>query len=129
MRRGIALCRLLKPELDEAATLAAIEQRETLFSTGIGGGIAIPHAILEDLHRPLLVVLRPRKPVDYGAIDLRPVRLAFFFLLPATNPGLRLRFFSEIAGLLQKPGTQDRLLMASNPEKLVEAIRGGLLVG
>lgn len=125
-RRGVELLRAWKPELDPESVLAAIAHREDVFSTGIGGGVAIPHAILEDLDKPAVAILRIKRGVDYQSIDLKPVRLVFLFLLPATNPGLRLRFFSELGGLLQKPGFQDRLMAATDAGKLAEILRAAL---
>ncbi len=123
---GIAKIHALHPDFDTQVALAAMEQRETLFSTGIGEGVAVPHAVLEDLLKPRLAVLRLKKGIDYHSIDFQPVRLVFLFLLPATNPGLRLRFFAEIAKLLQIPGMQEKLLAAANTEKFIELIRTGL---
>ncbi len=62
----------------------AIEQREALGSTGMGGGIAIPHARLPALARPFGLVLRLRKPIDFDAVDGKPVDIVFLLLLAET---------------------------------------------
>lgn len=123
LRKGVDSFLSVKPDLDVEAAMDSLLKREKLFSIGIGGGVAVPHAVMEDLDRPLFAVMRLKKGIGFGAIDLLPVRLVFLFLLPATNAGLRLRFFSEIARLLQAPGAYNRILAASNPDKMVAEIR------
>jgi PTS system nitrogen regulatory IIA component len=70
-------------------TIAAeLLKRETLGSTGIGGGVAIPHAKVTGLNRAHGILARLREPIDFGAIDGAPVDIVFVLLLPATNDGL-----------------------------------------
>lgn len=65
--------------------LAALERREALGSTGIGGGIALPHARLEAVARPFGLLARCRPPAAFEALDDRPVDLVVLLVLPA-NP-------------------------------------------
>jgi nitrogen PTS system EIIA component len=71
----------LKPEAVEAALLA----REQLGSTGLGAGFALPHARIEGLDGYLGLFVRLAKPVDFDAIDGKPVRLVFVLLIPADS--------------------------------------------
>jgi len=84
-----------KPVLDECAGLAArlwghdrrrvfelLLERERLGSTGVGGGIAIPHARLAGMSRPAALFARLAQPVEFDAIDQRPVDLVFMLLSP-----------------------------------------------
>jgi PTS system nitrogen regulatory IIA component len=68
----------LKPEIVETALLA----REQLGSTGLGGGFALPHARVEGLDGYLGLFARLAKPVDFDAIDGKPVQLVFVLLIP-----------------------------------------------
>lgn len=61
---------------------AALLRRECLGSTGIGEGIALPHARLEVIDRPFGLFARLRDPLDFEAIDEKPVDLVFLLLLP-----------------------------------------------
>jgi PTS system nitrogen regulatory IIA component len=68
----------LKPEMVETALLA----REQLGSTGLGTGFALPHARIEGLNAYLGLFVRLAKPIDFDAIDGKPVRLVFVLLIP-----------------------------------------------
>jgi nitrogen PTS system EIIA component len=67
---------------DEAQILHALMAREALGSTGIGGGIGLPHARLPCITAPVSIFARLKTPVDFDAVDGRPVDLAFLLLLP-----------------------------------------------
>jgi nitrogen PTS system EIIA component len=69
----------LNPEKIEAALLA----RERLGSTGLGAGFALPHARIDGLESYLGLFVRLAKPVDFDAIDGKPVQLVFVLLIPA----------------------------------------------
>ena len=68
--------------LTRDAILTGLLARETLGSTGIGGGIAIPHARLDGIARPIAFFSRLHRPVDFEAIDNKPIDLAVLLLLP-----------------------------------------------
>ncbi len=123
LSQGVDLLLHLVPHLAKEKILGAIEEREKLFSTGIGGGVAIPHAQIEELDQPIFGVMKLKKGIHYGSIDLMPVRLIFIFLLPESNPKLRIRFFAEIARLLQSPNAYSQMMAAATPEKLIETIQ------
>ena len=61
---------------------AALIKREELGSTGVGGGVAIPHARFTEAKAPLGVLVRLKKAIDYDAVDSKPVDIVFLLLLP-----------------------------------------------
>ena len=61
---------------------AALLKREELGSTGVGGGVAIPHARFTEAKAPLGVLVRLKKAIDYEAVDSKPVDIVFLLLLP-----------------------------------------------
>lgn len=61
---------------------AELIKRETLGSTGMGGGVAIPHARFHQVTRPFGMLVRLRKPLDFDAVDGEPVDIVFLLLLP-----------------------------------------------
>jgi len=67
---------------DSAAVLAGLNEREQLGSTGFGQGVAIPHAKIDGLEQIYGLFARLSDPVDYKAIDGRPVDLVFLLLSP-----------------------------------------------
>jgi PTS system nitrogen regulatory IIA component len=78
----------LVPGLRPDTVEAALRAREQLGSTGLGGGFALPHARIESLESFLGMFMRLAKPVDFDAIDGKPVDLVFVLLIPsdATTP-------------------------------------------
>jgi len=61
-----------------------IERRDELGSTGIGGGISIPHPRLREVRKPFGLLARPKEPIDFEVIDGQPVDIVFLLLLPAS---------------------------------------------
>lgn len=108
---------------DGAAGLDALRARERLGTTGIGGGIAVPHG--KSLTVPRLTAALGVSPqgVDYGAADNEPVHLVFLMLADAGNPGPHVECLAEIARLLQVPGLCDRLRSARTPAEALAAIK------
>jgi PTS system nitrogen regulatory IIA component len=79
-RRAAAATGLSQEHIREA-----LEAREALGSTGVGAGIAMPHAQITGLDRFYGLFVRLHRPIDYDAIDGRPVDLVFLLLIPATT--------------------------------------------
>jgi nitrogen PTS system EIIA component len=82
---------------------AEILKREELGSTGTGGGVAIPHARIQGLNRSFGVLARLDEPIDFEAIDGRPVDLVFLLLLPANPVGEQLKALASVARKLRDP--------------------------
>jgi nitrogen PTS system EIIA component len=85
------------------AILPALLRREALGSTGIGDGVALPHARLDALGHPFGVLARLRDPLDFEAVDDRPVDLVFLLLLPAAEHGEPLNALACVARRLREP--------------------------
>jgi len=75
-----------EPELDTREAFQAIWNRERKLSSGVGRGMAVPHARLASLDRPLVALGRFSKPVPFVPPDNIPVRLVFLILTPTTIP-------------------------------------------
>lgn len=73
--------------LPQSIVLEALQERENLGPTGVGQGVALPHARLDELDKVVSVFLRLDKPVDFDASDRQPVDL-FFCLLAPTDAGV-----------------------------------------
>lgn len=96
---------------------AAIE-RERLGSTGVGNGVALPHARIEGMSRVVAAFARLSEPLDFDAVDGRPVDLVCFLLAPADCGGAHLRALARVSRLLRRPETRQRLRAAPNAEAL-----------
>lgn len=84
-------------------------QRERLGSTGLGGGIAIPHAKFKDLERIHCVFARLEQPIEFEALDNEPVDLIFVLLAPEHASGDHLKALARISRFLREPKAVDRL--------------------
>jgi nitrogen PTS system EIIA component len=88
-------------QLDAALVSHEITKRERLGSTGMGEGIAIPHARFEGLSKPFGILARLRNPIDFASIDGKPVDIVFFLLLPAKAQGEQLTALASVARKLR----------------------------
>lgn len=87
--------------VDATAILEALMQRERLGTTGLGGGIAIPHARIRDLGSFTGFFARLAKPVDFEAVDGAPVDLVFLLLAPEGAGADHLKVLARVARLLR----------------------------
>jgi PTS system nitrogen regulatory IIA component len=95
--------------LDADGIYQAILQREALGSTGMGDGIAVPHARLAGVHEPVGVFARLKQPVDFGAIDDHPVDLVFMLVLPLSPQGSQLNALACAARALRETEVRSAL--------------------
>ncbi len=104
--------------------LRALREREELHSTGIGDGIALPHArnaLVGLVDRPLIVFGRHAQGIPFGALDGIPARL--FFLLVAPTVTQHLAVLARLSRLLRDPKLRQDLLKAEEPQRVIELIR------
>jgi PTS system nitrogen regulatory IIA component len=94
-------------------------KREDLGSTGIGHGVAIPHARLPDLQRPFGLLVKLKQPVEFDAIDGQPVDIVFVLLLPAAVENEALAALALVARTLRSPENLARLRAAKNASELL----------
>jgi mannitol/fructose-specific phosphotransferase system IIA component (Ntr-type) len=109
--------------VDRDAGLKALHARERLGTTGIGGGIAVPHGKSPTVPRLTAALGVSPQGVDYETPDNEPVRVVFLMLADAGNPGPHVECLAEIARLLQVPGLCDRLRSARTPAEALAVIR------
>jgi mannitol/fructose-specific phosphotransferase system IIA component (Ntr-type) len=108
---------------DPADILRAVHEREELQSTGFGYGVAIPHARTPILRELVVVAGRTSVPLDYGAVDEKPVRLVFLVAGPESAAGDQVRALSRIARLVRRDYLRERLLKAATPEDFAAVVR------
>lgn len=104
--------------------LRALHEREQLHSTGIGDGVALPHArnaLVGLVDHPLLVFGRHQSGIPYGAIDEMPARV--FFLLIAPTVTQHLAILARLGRVLREPKLRQGLLAAEKPQDIIELIR------
>ena len=112
-----------RPEAKQTL-LRALQEREQLHSTGIGDGVALPHArnaLVGLVEKPVVVFGRHHQGIPYGAIDAQPARL--FFLLVTTTVAQHLALLARISRLVRDAKMRQNLLTAERPEKIIALIR------
>jgi nitrogen PTS system EIIA component len=97
-------------------------KREELGSTGIGHGVAIPHARLPDLQRPYGLLAKLRQPIEFDAIDGQAVDIVFVLLLPAAADNGQLGALALVARTLRPPENLARIRSAKNASDLYSAL-------
>lgn len=100
--------------LPERAIFDTLLQRERLGSTGVGNGIAIPHGKLVDLSELTGLFFRLAAPVNFDALDDRPVDLVFALLAPEDAGSDHLKALARIARIMRTPNMADELREAEN---------------
>ena len=104
--------------LDPVLVLERLEEREKLGSTGFGRGVAIPHARIPDLGRPVAVFLRLETPVEFEAADGMPVDLVFGLLSPESAGAAHLHALAAISRMMRDDKMHAALGEATNAEAL-----------
>lgn len=101
---------------------AVLMERENLGSTGIGGGIAIPHGKLDTVKSIAVGFGRSINGVDFDSLDNRPVHLFFLLLTPEHSTGGHLKVLAQISKLLKMNQFKERLLSAGSAEQIHQII-------
>jgi len=108
--------------LDHAMVRQAVLDRERLMHTGLPGGVAVPHARLEDLSRPIMVVARSTQGVDFDAVDGQPANLVCLILTPLSQPEAQIELLAAVAETFEDPGIKQRALVSQSPTEFRAAL-------
>ena len=92
--------------------------RERLGSTGVGHGVAVPHARLKGLERMHGVFVRLETPVDFASVDDQPVDLIFALLAPADHPAEHLRALAKVSRALRQSDLREQLRQAHSADAI-----------
>ena len=101
---------------DAGELFRRLREREQLSSTGIGGGIAIPHSKMPELRQAVVAVGLAPQGVDFGAADGQPVRLFFLVVSPEASPADHLRVLASISRWIKTGHNAERLLELRDPQ-------------
>jgi PTS system nitrogen regulatory IIA component len=104
--------------LDHQAVLARVTERERLGSTGFGRRIAIPHARMTGLTRPVAAFMRLESPVEFDSADGMPVDLVFGLLSPEGAGATHLHALAAISRMMRDERMREALLKAPGPEAI-----------
>ncbi len=104
--------------LSGAQAIDGLQERETLGPTGVGHGIALPHARLEDLKGIIAVFVRLERPLDYDSVDRQPVDLVFGLFAPKDSGVDHLKALALVSRTMRDPSVVAKLRANADPAKL-----------
>jgi len=112
-----------RPEAHERMVKAVLD-RELLLSTGIGSGIAIPHGRTDEVESVVLTAGLAPVPIDFDALDGRPVTLFFLLLGPQSAAGAHVRALGRISRILRHESVRHELNRTSTPTDFLDRLVG-----
>lgn len=110
------------PEIEPQLALRVLLERERIGSTGIGQGLAIPHARLPELSQPVACLARSRKGVDFKALDGNPTHLFLTLLAPTGAAGFHLKALARASRMFKDGAFRERLLTGEDASVLWSAV-------
>jgi mannitol/fructose-specific phosphotransferase system IIA component (Ntr-type) len=109
---------------DRDGLLTALYEREDKGSTGIGGGVAIPHAKQAEISGVVMAAGVSRDGIEFDAADGELVYVVFLVLAEVHNPGPNVEVLAEIGHMMQVPGVYERMVAAKDAAGLCGVIQG-----
>jgi fructose-specific phosphotransferase system IIA component len=107
---------------DKNLLLDEVQKREKLVTTGVGWGVAFPHAKTKAMKGIVIAFGRSEKGVDFGAMDQKPVHLFFLIAAPEDTIGAHLNVMARLSFLMKSQDNRERLQAAKNPGEVLEVL-------
>jgi PTS system fructose-specific IIC component len=108
---------------DQERLFDALAKRENLESTGIGEGIAIPHARTDAVNDLVLVFARSSAGIDFSALDGKPSHIIFLIASPENKKSEYIMTLAKLSRLLRRPPVREQLRNAGDPKEVLDIIR------
>ena len=108
--------------INSSELVRVLLERERLGSTGIGGGIGIPHGKLANLESLIMGFGLSRKGVDFESMDGRPTHLFFLLITPENSTGLHLKLLARISRILKNDSFKKKLMKAAGSNEVFSII-------
>jgi PTS system nitrogen regulatory IIA component len=105
-------------DIEVEKIVRVLRDRERLGSTGIGGGIGIPHGKLKELQNLVLGFGISRQGVDFESMDNRPTHIFFLLITPENSTGLHLKVLARISRILKNEPFKERLMEAVGVDEI-----------
>ena len=113
--------------IDGPALAERVREREKLMGTGLEQGVAVPHARLPELDRPVVAFGRCKEGVNWDARDGLPTHFVFLVLTPEQDEGLQLQILAAIARAMSEPDLPDVLMHAKNEKQVFDLLNRALV--
>jgi nitrogen PTS system EIIA component len=108
----------VEKEIDEGRMIEILLERESLGSTGIGDGVAIPHGKSRDVKRLMASFGRSLPGMDFQSMDGKPTHLFFLLIAPENSAGVHLKALAQISRLMKDHALRKRLMEAGSAEEI-----------
>lgn len=122
-----ALVDALKEKMDTDEQIEevrkAVFEREEIMSTGVGKGLAIPHAKTQAVSKNLAAFALLKQPLDFDSIDNDPVRLVFLLVGPESNNSQHIKLLSRISRLMNSGSFREKILGCTSTEEILSAFQ------
>lgn len=105
-------------KVDGRATFEAVLIRERLAGTGMGEGVAVPHASVAGVSKPLGAFARLETPIDFDALDARPADLIFMLVSPPDKGADHLKALARVSRFFRRADMRERLRAARGVDEL-----------
>jgi PTS system nitrogen regulatory IIA component len=105
-------------QVNEDRLIEVLLERESLGSTGIGEGVAIPHGKSREVKKILASFGRSLPGLDFQALDGKPTYLFFLLIAPENSAGLHLKALAQISRLMKDPAFRKRLMEAASADEI-----------
>ena len=112
------------PDVDEAELMGVLNAREKIMSTGIGLGIAVPHARLRAAQKPVIAVGISREGIEYDSLDDKPVHIMVLIVVHLGAQKEYLRILARVTLLLKNDKLRDEILNAQSTEEVYKIFTG-----
>lgn len=109
-------------DLDKEQAIHNLLEKEGVFSTGIGNGIAIPHAVVQGIEKTYLAIAQLKCTIDYKSVDSKPVSLVFMLLSPEGRTHEHIKLLARISRLCFNHEFIDQMNAAGDSHELYEMI-------
>ncbi|MFQ6104766.1 MAG: PTS sugar transporter subunit IIA [Candidatus Glassbacteria bacterium] len=109
--------------IDSKQLAEDIVERERIEPTGIGEGVAIPHARTDSVSDIIIFIARLKKPIDYSAIDGKPVNLLFLIGTPKDAVQVYLKLLASLTKLVKNDSVRERFTAAGTPSEILEIVK------
>jgi PTS system nitrogen regulatory IIA component len=116
------IAELCAPEKQQSSFFQALVDREKLGSTGLGQGVALPHARIKGLDKPIACFLQMKKPIQFDGIDQEPVDLIFGLLVPEGGQEEHLQMLADIASIFNQTQVRAALRATHSSEDAFKII-------
>jgi PTS system fructose-specific IIA component/PTS system nitrogen regulatory IIA component len=107
---------------DKDTFLGALMKRENLESTGIGKGLAIPHARTDTVDGVVMAFARSKEGIDFQSLDQKPAYLVFLIASPEREKSAYIKALARISRLMRKDTFRQQLMKANTPQEVVQLI-------